>query len=251
MNRIDITLKIARDCFFICFLITTHLSLFAQQDLNQPIHKLNIGYSYGLMYQQSNNDANSTMMGCNIGYISTQNINNKYSLSIGINYTFENAANYLNSVNYISNWVGGPEITKVNLKSCIKLEYIDVPIIIKKRFKNNLNFGLGVNLSYLINANFNQEALGQYSVAKYPLADNDFTASVKYVYSVKNYSSTSAFRKTNFAPFFNIGYAITRRIDLEYFLSYDILSNPVLEYKFNEFNLLKNSLLLTFKLKKP
>lgn len=231
-------------------LFTTCKLLFSQQQYHNSFLKLSFGYSLGLMHQQNNNNFKNTMNGINLGFISTKKIKEKYSFNFGIYYSVRNTSNYINSINHISNWSGGPEITKVNLKTSLNLEYIELPLFIKRHFKNKYSLGLGLNLSYLINAKLNQEVLGKYAVDKYPLADDDFTASIKYVYGIKNYQSTSAFTKGNFAPFFNFGLALNDRLDIEYFIGYDIIANPKLEYKFNDYNLFNNNIVLTFKLKK-
>ena len=216
---------------------------------SKPDIMIGIGSSINILNQQNCNDWSSISYSSNIGLFTKRALNDKYSVLFGLTYKYTWTDNYLNTVNFTSNWVGGTEQGDVNLKTSFRFQSFEIPIVFKRYYMNNkISVGVGVNFSYLTFAKFSQEALGNYSMPKYPLADAAYDAQVKFVYGVSEYITTSPFSKTNIAPIINLGYSFSKRFSLEYFMSYDLNSNPIMNYKFNNYNTLYNNLMLTFKL---
>jgi len=208
---------------------------------------IGLGSSVNILVQQNRNDWRSNSFGYNLGFYSSRSLTDKYSFLIGMSYYYVYSNNYVNSVRYTSNWVGGPEESDVNLATTFKQNYFQIPLIIKRYISNKISIGVGLNFSILLSSRFSQEAVGNYSISKYPLADSSFNAMIKFVFGVKDYVSNAPFTKTNIAPVVHVEYSLTKRLNLEYILSYDIVSNPRLQYKFNEYNTLNNNLVFTFK----
>lgn len=234
--------------FILILFLNSYLNCFAQKN-NNDISIL-VGYEISLMHQLNKNDINNIMNSYNFGFVSKQEIKSGNTFNIGLIFSNRKTNNYLNSVSYISNWLNGPETTKINLKTSFDLSYLEIPLNLIKQFKNKFSIGGGICLSYLLYANLNQEALGEYAISKYPLADKDFTASIKYVFGIKNYKTTAPFLKSNIAPVVSLGYKISNKLNAQYTLSYDLFANPVMEFKFNNYNLIKNNFSLIFKINK-
>ncbi len=216
---------------------------------SKPDIMIGIGSSINILNQQNRNDWSSLSYSTNVGIFTKRALSDKYSVLFGLIYRYSWTDNYLNTVNFTSNWTGGPEQSDVNLKTSFRFQSFEIPIVLKRYYMNNkFSVGVGVNFSYLTFAKFSQDAIGNYSMPNYPLADAAFDAEVKFVYGVKEYVTVSPFSKTNIAPILNLGYSFSKRFSLEYFMMYDLISNPILNYKFNNYNTLTNNLILTFKL---
>ena len=234
--------------FYILFFTLISFPSLCFGQVTKPDLILGIGSSINILNQQNRNDWNNTSTGINIGFFTNRLLTENYSLWFGFSYNFISTNNYLNTVQYIQNWNGGPETMDINLKTSLNLQFLQIPIILKRHFHNRFSVGAGLNLSILTSAKFSQEAIGNYSNSKYPLAGDDLTRSIKYVFGVTDFVSEAPFTKTNVAPMLNLGYCISKKISLEYFLSYDLLANPRLEYKFNEYNSFTNNINFTLKI---
>ncbi len=218
----------------------------AQPNL-KPDLMIGFGASSNLFNQENVKGLQGGAYGINAGFFSNKELYHKYSIFLGITYNRKWADNYQNQFNYLSNWVGGPEPVIVYLNTSIKQDFFETPIILKYKIAK-LTIGAGINLSYLLISQFSQKVTGKYAIAKYPAADADFDAKVHYVFEIKNYEYTSAFSKVNIAPLINIGYKFNKRFAIEYLCNYDLITNPYFNFKFNNFNLLNNNLLLTLKI---
>ncbi|MBC7384087.1 MAG: outer membrane beta-barrel protein [Bacteroidia bacterium] len=205
---------------------------------------ISLGTSLSNLHQQNNNDWNSIAFGFSGGLLTERLLSKQRKLLIGFIYHKKITDDYINRLDYTSNWIGGPETTKVTLKTSLNLDIIEVPILLKYEMSNKLSFGYGLLLSHLLFASFSQKAVGSYSVAKYTAADSSFTLSVQKVLNVDNYKSTAPFSKTNLGLLLNIGYTLKSNIGFEYFISYEIISNPRLGFKFNPYNMLTQQFLI-------
>ena len=95
-------------------------------------------------------------------------------------------------------------------------------------------------LSLLISSKLNQNALSNYDSAW-------MTNSIHFFYRIENKNDNSPFTKVNIAPAILLEYRPFKKISLIYLCSYDLITNPVMQYMFADYNLLHHTLLLTFK----
>ncbi len=216
--------------FFLILLLQASIC-FAQS--SKPDIMLGIGSSYNII-NQSGIGFQTGAYGLNIGFFTLKPLHKKLSVLFGFDYNYKWMDNYNNQVYYVSN------STNVNLNTGIHQQFVETPFIFKYNH-HNFSFGAGAIFSYLFASKLNQQVTGDYN--------STYTSRVLYFeYTIENNHYTSMFSRINVAPSLNIGYRYNKKITIEYFCSYDLISNPQLQYQFNTYNLLSNNLLLTFKI---
>lgn len=217
---------------YLIFVLLIPITLIAKKPtLREYSLNLNTGYSYNIIFQNgfkySGNYGNQYYLG-----LSSEKKINKYNLFVGFNVSQLEISNFENSFLDIKN------NKYINLNTSISQTSIELPVLIKK--SNSIyNYGIGIIFSYLLKSSLNQKVS----------EINDLGSmydSFHAVYDIHNYKETSPFVKTNFSPCVNFGVRLKKKLSLQFVCSYQILSNPVNNYKFNSFNSFNNSLFLTF-----
>jgi hypothetical protein len=233
--------------------------LFAQ-NVNPVSHHIGVGFTHGLIASKGDYKLkNANIYGIHVGYSSSKNLTNSIEFNFGINYQLLDIAQYKNQISYFSNWQNHPKVEqKIDLQTAIQQQFIEVPIIIKRRF-NKLTVGAGIRLTYLITSLFSQKVMGYYNApdefhnnpTQYPNATADFNQSLRFVLETNNNRNISPFHRRNFQPTLNFGYTITDKLGIEWIASYDVLLNPAyLHHQFNPYRIFRQNLILTYQLNK-
>jgi len=210
------------------------LKVFANDSTsNKTIVNVSTGFSLNILHQTNINDFKKIGYQYCVGF-STEKKISKNVISFGLSITQLEINNYSNQFFDISYQKG------LNLNTNISQTLVEIPVIYKRN-RNRLNYGIGVFFSYLLKSNLNQKVA----------ANNDlggYYDSYHAVYDIRNYKDASPFVKTNIAPCLNFGMKLNHRLSLQFFSSYQLLSNPVNNYKFNAFNSISNSIFFTYQI---
>lgn len=216
---------------YLIYLLFVPVTLIAKKpNLKEFSLDVNTGYSYNLIFQNGIEYSGYYGNQYHLGLSSEKKIN-KFNLLIGFNISQLEIGNFENSFWDINN------NKSINLNTSISQTSIELPVLIKKT-KSFYNYGIGIIFSYLLKSSLNQ------TVSQNNDLGNMYD-SFHSVYDIHNYKDTSPFVKTNFSPCVNFGLKLRKKLSLQFICSYQILSNPVNNYKFSSFNSFNNSLFLT------
>lgn len=187
--------------------------------------------------------------GAGLGLYSHRKYANNMFVFAGIQVNYQKIHNYRNHVTYTSNWVNGTEQTKVELNTNINQFFIKVPLVLGYQLSKSFYAGAGLEFVSLIVSRITQEARGYYVEENYPDDGEILTATIKYEYKIDDEKNNAVFPRFNVAPCLAAGYNLSKSFSVQYMIAYDLLSSPVVESRFNHYNLLRNQIVLTFNLK--
>lgn len=233
--------------FIILVFQSTLPGLYAQRgnDLN-----ISIGPSVTIGLISAHNEGiQAGAYGAGVGIYSYRKYVNNTFIFAGIQCDYQKIKNYTNHVVYTSNWINGTEQTKVKLHTDIDQVFIKLPLVFGWQLSPSFYGGLGFEVVSLISSRTNQEAKGEYVAENYPDDGEILTATIKYEYKIANEKNNAAFPRFNIAPCLSAGYDLSELLGIRYLLTYDLLSSPVVESRFNKYNLIRNQIVLTIKLK--
>lgn len=220
--------------------------IYAQHSNSLSVH-IGVPFSTALILGH-NEDVQAGVYGTGLGVYVSRMYARKMFIFCGIGADYQKINNYRNHVTYTSNWVNGIEQTRVKLNTNIDQFFVKVPIILGHQFSQSFYAGAGVEFASLISSTINQHAMGNYVEENYPDDGEILTATIKYEYKIDSERNNAPFPRFNVAPCIAVGYE-NKSFRIQYMLSYDLLSSPVVERRFNQYNLLRNQIALTFKLK--
>jgi hypothetical protein len=221
--------------FIPLFAVFSALNLRAQS--SYPQITIGPSYDYSLLQVSQGGLIN----GCNgfgIGIFSEKNtsVNNNYiSLQFGIIYSYRSIQDYKSEPYY-------PTLQRViHLNSNINQHVIKTQLMTKYRLEQSrFSFGAGANISFILLSTINQTNSEPFDSATYQR--------IQYNYNRKDDTGIHTYNRFNIAPTFNIGFKVSEKIDLEYFIGYDLIA-PAQKYtNYEVYRLLNNSIFLTFKI---
>jgi hypothetical protein len=218
-------------------------SLFGQAQKTSNKLNLNLGFSNNYFRQVDGNPKwQGGMYGFNFGVSINDKLFGKFYLLSGLGYNFQSAKHYENEVLFYTNWVDGIEETNVKLNTQIKFHELNNIWALNYKTEKFL-IGTGILITYLLNASFDQVPIGNYYSSQH--SDTTFNQRVYNQLTFESENLNSPFKKFNFSPLVVFGYQINERIGIQYLTSYDLFSNPQLNFKFGTYNLLRNNFILT------
>lgn len=206
------------------------------QTPNSPSLKIAIGGEYSLLnvpHKGFNGDA----LGYKIGLLTEKSFSEKRPkllLQLGLFYHYREITNYKNSLFYKTFQ------QTIDLTTRIKQHSLESQLLAKYRFSQTpISLGAGATISCLIHGRINQRVNTN--------LDSNSSSFILYNYEIKNSSDTHQFNRLNIGPILNIGIKISPKIDIDYFISYDLL-NPSQKYINHKiYNTLNNTLCINFK----
>ena len=202
------------------------------QDSLKPDILVGIGGSANLI-NQSGVGFQGGAYAVHAGFFTNKKFYKNLSVFFGLNYSFWWMNDYRNT------YFDFDDQVNVHLSTSVSQYHFEVPVILKQT-TGKFSYGGGMILSLLISSKLNQNALSNYDSAW-------MTNSIHFFYRIENKNDNSPFTKVNIAPAILLEYRPFKKISLIYLCSYDLITNPVMQYMFADYNLLHHTLLLTFK----
>lgn len=148
----------------------------------------------------------------------TKDVDDEISLSAGLGFYFICLNQYKSSISYVSNWIGGPEYSEVNLKTSLSQFNLLFPIRVNWKITEKVTLVTGVNCLILLQSKISQNVQGYYVIDKYNVSNSDwerFNQSIAMFYNRDNQINTYSFNKTNPFPVVGFIYQLSNRISTE------------------------------------
>lgn len=202
-----------------------------------PNFSLAVGGSYNFI-DQRNKGLQTGCYGTQIGFISEKALlplNRRTMFWLGLFYNYRLLDNYENAPFF------APIQREVHLTTNIKQHTFDLQLIAKYRSeKKRFSAGAGIVLSYLFMSQNSQTVNDTY--------DSATNIIIQYKYHLEKDDGIHAFDRFNISPVLNAGIKLSPIIDLEYFISYGLIAPSQIYLNYNSYQLLNNTLCLTFKI---
>lgn len=217
-----------RILIFMYFLFINTLYIHSQNN-KVKLHDVYFGggLSFNYIVEQQNSKVHDLQTGFTLSILKTHVLSKKNMLLLGLNYNFKRFDNYINTIY-------SPDYNKnVILKTSLILQQIEIPVLYCFT-SNKFILGGGFNFQYLIFSELNQTSI---------LNMSNLTSNYNY----SNYNSDAPFQKTNIAPCLLIGYKLKEKINFDFVIDYDLISNPI-NIDINKFNILTNKILIYYRL---
>ncbi len=230
--------------FFVCLFILT-ASTKAQTEFG-----ITVSPETSLLIPERS-DVQFTSYGWLAGVNFKRNMSEEFFIQTGI--TYRNIFNdFKSNVTYVSNWVGGPEYTDVNLNTKISQTFIQIPFSVGFNIHEKWALMAGAFVPVLIASKANQTVIGRYSIPKYN-GDDLLNQKIKWRFERELEiieRSTSFFTKTNISPLLGTEYKPNPKISLGAYLSYNIFNQTAGNYLILEdYRLITFNLYFIYKIK--
>lgn len=161
--------------------------------------------------------------------------NPKVSLQLGVFYHYRQISDYNNEPYY-------PTFQRViHVNTNVTQHLAETQLIAKYRPEHGrFSAGLGANVSFLFASKTDQIVNDALDSTNYQF--------ILFNYEIRNNSGIHRHNRLNIAPVVNIGFRLTPKIELEYYLSYDLRSPQQKYLNYEVYHLCSNTILITFKI---
>lgn len=233
----------------IAVIITSFSCVIAQRNyLSDSVsYQLKFGGNSGIIVPRSSNLQFGNIYGIIFG-VQSQRFFLKGWFTCGIDLNYQVIDGYKNQVVYTSNWVNGPENIKVNLNTNMWQVLIRSPFTFGYYIRPKLGLSVGFEPTFLLNSKIKQEAIGNYSIEKYPSKTDYITALVKYANNIDLENNKAGVRTFNLSPILNISYPLHKNIKISYQIGYELFSNAQIDDRYENYYIINNQIQLLFKL---
>ncbi len=197
----------------------------------------------------SNASQNAKLVGYNYGlqFCKTTEITNRFNIVGGLQIRFQQVDNYLNNVDYISNWSSGYKITNVSLHTKFKQVYLEVPFELQYKLNKFIRIGVGSTFNILLNSKIDQTVKGYYSVPEYADQDSILNQSIRSSLMFSELNGNAIFPKVNICPTVSVGLNFDR-FNLSGIVSINVIKIPNEVKLFNPYEELRILLLIIYKI---
>lgn len=220
--------------FFLYFMLLQFCleETFAQ---NSSSISLAAGFYQNILIPSKINNSQFNSHGYNIGVHFNRKLTDDKEFIFGLLFNSTNITDYKNQVNCfeLSN-------IPVTLNTSISQYNLEIVYFIKKN-KEHFFYGYGAILTYLLSTKLDQDVIGSYDSI-------ELTDKLHARFDIHRIKYNAPFTSFNIAAAFNVGLKINEKVSLSYIISIDLIANPRNYFRIEPYNLIKNNILLTFKI---